>query len=98
VSGPTPASTARPLNLQLSAIGLGLLGGTAGTATRGAVSLAVPEWNGVPLASLGVTVTTAVVRSHRVSTGRSSGLAQQARELWRHEFRGTAPFLERRTR
>ena len=47
---------ARPLHLRLPYLGLALIGGSLGTAAREAISLAVPELDGIPVAILGINI------------------------------------------
>jgi CrcB protein len=49
-----PARAPRPVHLRASSIGLVLLGGTLGTAAREAITLAVPELGGVPIALVAI--------------------------------------------
>jgi CrcB protein len=46
----------RPLHLQLPYLGLALIGGSLGTAAREAISLAVPDRAGIPVAIFGINV------------------------------------------
>lgn len=47
---------ARPVHLRLPYLGLVFVGGTLGTATREALSLALPPVNGIPYAIFGVNI------------------------------------------
>jgi fluoride exporter len=53
----TPGRAPRPVHLSWPAIGLVVLGGAIGTFARYALSLAVPTWNGIPLATFLINVT-----------------------------------------
>src|SRR5699024_1782511 len=46
----------RPAHLRMSFLGLALLGGIGGTAAREAISLAVPEVDGIPVAIFAVNI------------------------------------------
>src|SRR5699024_7819938 len=46
----------RPAHLRSSCLGLALLGGIGGTAAREAISLAVPEVDGIPVAIFAVNI------------------------------------------
>ncbi|MGC2941786.1 MULTISPECIES: fluoride efflux transporter FluC [unclassified Brevibacterium] len=47
---------ARPLHLRLPYLGLALIGGSLGTAAREAISLAVPDAGGIPVAIFAINV------------------------------------------
>lgn len=50
-------SARRPLHLRWTSIVLVVLGGTAGTLLRYLLSLAIPDWNGIPLGIFVINVT-----------------------------------------
>ena len=47
---------ARPLHLRLPYLGLALVGGSLGTAAREAISLAVPDIDGIPVAIFAINI------------------------------------------
>lgn len=83
---------ARPLHLRLPYLGLALIGGSLGTATREAISLAVPDVAGIPVAILAINIlgsfSLGVLLSGLSRLGPDVGMRQKVRILAGTGFMG----------
>lgn len=85
-------SEARPLHLRLPYLGLTLIGGSLGTAAREAISLAVSDVDGIPVAIFGINILGAfclgLLLSALSRTGPDVGMRQKMRILIGTGFMG----------
>ena len=85
-------SEARPLHLRLPYLGLTLIGGSLGTAAREAISLAVSDVDGIPVAIFGINILGAFCLGHLLSAlsrmGPDVGMRQKMRILIGTGFMG----------
>lgn len=69
----TRSRVPRPVHLRWRYIGLVFIGGAIGTAARYLLSLSIPAWNGLPVATFGINVTGAFLLGLLLETLSRSG-------------------------
>ncbi len=84
----TRTRTPRPVHLRWRYIGLVFAGGAIGTAVRYLLSLSIPAWNGLPVATFGINVTGAFLLGWLLET-LSRGGPDEGRRRAIRLFAGT---------